>query len=690
MRCAVKIDLFVWDDDKHYSTNNSRFESLHWSLEVAASEATVRFPVAEEYEKLVWTYLYAKAWRGYTDKFVDPQIIAFLQDRINLGLYHPQEWDERIAVYDFMILHIADVKNLFGDGRIIPIYKIETLTSDGMDGLYFALDTDTENNFQIASILGYWPASHGYWVDEPIIEDHTGDGLPEIVVMPRGHSGSICHSSLHVMQWDGSQFVNLVGQPNGSIIGLGFCGDTWRFLPVEDNGSQSIQTQEFFAVDNSTTTLNRVFAWNQTKYVLQETIIQPISNDDPLDWIDYNFAVGEWETAVQTIEDLLAQWDTNLPPNVDPSYPDFLRFRQGWLYALNSQPENGRAVLQQLIDDPINPITPTLSLAAQAFLDLFQTDLDAYQACAAAQRVMLDALPEPSIYSAEYLAAWGYVRNDFPCNLSEAWDRLLEQTTEMKIEEAAIFLEGKGLQIVDNWSKDLNQDGQAELLFTIESPSVYQGATRKTWSIFKTEVGLQYVPLGFDGTSTTTWETALLQDGESPLHFVQVDETLHIIRFNIQEDEVTIQQFYRSELFYKVKSFALAEQDNVLMVTVDFSPSSIRFRQLLLRWNPAVEDFEIVGTDVPYYLGTSRYDLVEWAKVMLFEEERFENTAVMLSYFATNYEVELPETLYLLALAYELSGQEQEAVDTYWQLWRDFPESSFAVMAQRKLVPAEP
>lgn len=53
----------------------------------------------------------------------------------------------------------------------------------------------------------------------------------------------------------------------------------------------------------------------------------------------------------------------------------------------------------------------------------------------------------------------------------------------------------------------------------------------------------------------------------------------------------------------------------------------------------------------------------------------------MLSSYTANYEVELPEAYYLLALAFELSGQEQQAVETYWQMWRDFPDDSFAIMA---------
>lgn len=686
----TQIEHFVWDDDVHYSVNNDRFEALHGSLDVAASEAALRFQNSEKYEELVWTSLYAKARRWDNENgAVNALLIAFLQDRLDGGFYDPTEWGERVEIYDFVILHVADVENLFGDGRIIPIYKIETVISDGEDGLYFALNPDN-NGFQIISILGYWPAEWGYWVGEPIIGDHTDDGLPEIAIMPRGHSGSICYSWLYILQWDGTQFVNLVTRSDGSTIGLGVCGDTWRFLPVEENGSQSIRTEEFFVVGNTPTTLNQVFVWDQTKYTIEEVIIQPVSDNDPLEWIDYNVAIGEWETAVQATDDLLNQWGTNPPSSVGPSYPDFLRFQQGWLYAVNSQPENGRAALQQLIDEPVNPITPTLSLAAQAFLNMYQTDSGLYQACNAARKIMIAAFPEPSNYSADYLAAWGYANSGFPCDSSEAWQILLEQTRLMESEEAISFLQVHGVSIVDITFSDLDGDGNDETLFTIESAATFRGVSRSTYAFFETEPGLTRVSLGFDATSVTQWETALAQDKNAPLHFVLDDEALLIFAVNIQENEVTVQQYFRTESFYNAENFALVEQSDSIVLTIDFVPTTYRPRQMSFRWNPQIEDFETVATDTPYFLGRSIYDLVAQAKIMLFEEERIEETAVMLSYYTANYEVELPEVYYLLALAYELSGQEQQAVETYWQLWHEFPDDSFASMARRKLVPAEP
>lgn len=45
-----------------------------------------------------------------------------------------------------------------------------------------------------------------------------------------------------------------------------------------------------------------------------------------------------------------------------------------------------------------------------------------------------------------------------------------------------------------------------------------------------------------------------------------------------------------------------------------------------------------------------------------------------------------PYLLYLLGLAYELTGDKSSAVHSYWQLWHDYPENPYALIAQRKLL----
>jgi hypothetical protein len=49
--------------------------------------------------------------------------------------------------------------------------------------------------------------------------------------------------------------------------------------------------------------------------------------------------------------------------------------------------------------------------------------------------------------------------------------------------------------------------------------------------------------------------------------------------------------------------------------------------------------------------------------------------------------VHFTRLLYLLGLNYELIDDDEKAVQIYYQLWRDYPDSAFAVMARAKLAP---
>jgi hypothetical protein len=49
-----------------------------------------------------------------------------------------------------------------------------------------------------------------------------------------------------------------------------------------------------------------------------------------------------------------------------------------------------------------------------------------------------------------------------------------------------------------------------------------------------------------------------------------------------------------------------------------------------------------------------------------------------------------PYMRYLLALAYEMSGRTEEARDTYFALWQDYPSNIFGLTAEHRLIPARP
>jgi tetratricopeptide (TPR) repeat protein len=50
----------------------------------------------------------------------------------------------------------------------------------------------------------------------------------------------------------------------------------------------------------------------------------------------------------------------------------------------------------------------------------------------------------------------------------------------------------------------------------------------------------------------------------------------------------------------------------------------------------------------------------------------------------------MPRSYYLAGLSYELAGNQEKAIEIYWQLWHDFPDSHYARLAEFKLEPISP
>ena len=44
----------------------------------------------------------------------------------------------------------------------------------------------------------------------------------------------------------------------------------------------------------------------------------------------------------------------------------------------------------------------------------------------------------------------------------------------------------------------------------------------------------------------------------------------------------------------------------------------------------------------------------------------------------------------IIGLSYELSGDQQKAAQIYWEIWHDFPDSHYALLARYKLEPVKP
>lgn len=102
-------------------------------------------------------------------------------------------------------------------------------------------------------------------------------------------------------------------------------------------------------------------------------------------------------------------------------------------------------------------------------------------------------------------------------------------------------------------------------------------------------------------------------------------------------------------------------------------------------------EFVEIDYHAPNSLGIPFDEAFTLAETLIFEEQDYATTVSVLTVILNELDPDdwrvrrLPEMLYFLGLAYELQGQEDEAVAAYWQLWHDYPTDPYALMAAAKL-----
>ncbi len=86
------------------------------------------------------------------------------------------------------------------------------------------------------------------------------------------------------------------------------------------------------------------------------------------------------------------------------------------------------------------------------------------------------------------------------------------------------------------------------------------------------------------------------------------------------------------------------------------------------------------------YLVDSGPSALEQAETALLEKGNPTEAIPLLLAILSSPDLRDPsDVMYMLGLAYELTGDQDMAVQTYWKLWQGYPGSSYARLAQSKL-----
>ncbi|MEW5871127.1 MAG: tetratricopeptide repeat protein [Chloroflexota bacterium] len=692
---------------------HGNFSAVQLAVNLAAREALLRFPILPEREPVRWleafsdTLLNAGAshrWLFFDESLSsarrDEWLAAEIEQRLNQGRLDPLDLDSGLVPLGFdaqpayfasrehkdFMPTLSLVYNLFGDGR--PVYLWLIGDSQGADptGLYVAVAQQSDGLFRVVPLHSAWqfPYDGGMELDAL---DLTGDGQPEVIVYVSNGEFGYNSSRTLIYQWRGDHFVEVLHGNLDSNDALMFPDDGWEFAAPAEDGTVDIQV-DFGGMCRPIS--HGLLHWNGEWMEVARRWAD-------LSVVDYAM---EFEQAAELVSPLQAILD-HPPEDPEPSFADLVRFQLAMALAQQSKAAEAREVLQSIVAAPADPDYPLVSRAAAVFLENYQGDADVYRSCQAALLQMYDPI-RPALENPEEvdlfeitLDAWGYsTSHRLLCGLRPAFRLLVASLDPGPGSDAPAVLSQAGVSIAYAAQRDLDGDGRLDWLLVTDSRG--EGPAAEAWVLLGLPDGYQVVPvleyewqpltLGFGQPDLTTrLETLRLPGSQQPGQVLQIGRNLWVWRVHRKDQTAEIEvllNLSEPDLPYVDRFEIQAGEAEVWVFNDSYHP---RPKWSVYAWQERAGGFSHIDPleRLVFELGRPQEAVpaiqteLAWLKKDL--------------PYGYDYPAQAARLTYLLGLSYELSGNQNNAVRAYLEVWRQYPETAFALLARARLEPgAEP
>jgi hypothetical protein len=586
-----------------------------------------------------------------------------------------------------------------------------------------------------------------YWGEQSVgIYDLNANGIPEVGIHDSYWGTGMshyCEENLNVYEWQGDRFVNLTP---GLSTSAGTDGGGCLDFQFEEgpNGIQSITTGNWIAsycsTDNAVNIgspdIVRRYEWNGVFFELADVEISPMETSMwegaplhcRLNWVNEVGVTND--QAFNLLPTLLADNDpehvAGYIDNFGPAYLDFFNFKLGTWYAMRGQQTRALALLTQVRDNPANNNYDTASKLAAAFLQTYP-EQSPYASCLLTNEVI-------SIYdyrSGDYLdivameEEWGFsdpqwmfgggyavlfngtgAREDTPniCNLSSAFALMVRRQVFTGGSELADWLKMQRIPYTGLIEKDVNQDGLRDWIVALgtgrsQSLDLWVLLNKGNFiqPLFVEDLGIPMtnLPVAFDTfqphSSAPMLNVYLSPDDFLVFQVIGNGENVGIhnlpvkynwdqsyLGFTIQPASTDFEQEGAQELFIEKSGEGLSWQDDWEVYRWDSS-----FNTLTLSSYPEFEqEQQILGVENILFNHAKPLDAITTLNQLLSNEYDLLDTQ-MDAY--NSLPIVRPYLLYLLGLAYEMSENQEGAVDTYWALWNEYPLHPLSYVVQQRM-----
>lgn len=706
---VAEAQEFLWN----FYTSEFSGDRFEYSV-LVNRETLLRFPDSLHWTEIAWELIQIEFHPLVPNRVSNTLLPPLLEHALNVESVSPRQLDNYLQQRGFYLYPLQPADNVLPNQESGTLLLMVSAGWGGPfeTGVLLLLTGDQAGAYQITMIQAIG-GSHPDYELLPV-EDRNGNGIAEVGLVTLEYSSGIpspCGTHLTLLEWHTDEgFTNLVPDVQEFVTSShkSQCKDLWHFeINPDEEIPRLIERRQYITGDGCPKLVHRItYVWDGQEYAWQKAEIEPLPAESSaicaIQWADEANETND--QAVSILEDALTDWPTAMDELWGPASADYFRLKLGIWYDWRGESLLARQMIQSVRDRPAAPEYTLAAELARDYLARRQSSYALYAACAAANQTYGTALDEiPFVDSGRdltvMLETWGFAAPKWwaygpppICNVHTAFQADAQMLLPESRQQAVMdWLNGMGIPWTAVSAADVNQDGLNDwLILTDLSPVAHLW---QLWTLVQNETG--YTPLYTTNLYTDerpsgiTYRSSPLPSELGTINIVAGSNALTAFTLVPHGDGWRVREllYYGGET--AVTDIRLTQTDTTFSLYITTNNNQHQYD-----WSTTRATLTYAASHPP-----TQAEQIDHLEQLIFQQSGYQEAITQIQTLLTQGIVEPqtwntpdPETAhiephlrYLLGLCYELLGDTENAISAYWQVWHDFPDTPYALIARRKL-----
>jgi hypothetical protein len=738
------FDALAWMKDliknghfgSDYGPSQSPYDRSHYEegLTTLQREMLMSFPeLGRADQQLPWDLAREAIDAHFDDGIINyspDDLTKLLEMGLNDGEIPRGRVSEWLSSAGFPVTVHLEAENLFGKDQPGEVDQINFTGSNYENLGVLAIGATNDGKFIVR------PVSHSLvftWKNEENISlaDHNHSGQAEVIIEVSGVGSHASWSDIEIYEWQGDlvtgQFALLNPTADRCFISSdwNYCDPNWIFRAREDQPDiedlvKSVRYSNPCQIKEADAVYETRYEWNGGRYQWMSEGWSPYSGTDSvdcrLDWAE--IVGGDNRQAYDFIQNVLQNWaaSSTIEESWGPAAEDYFRFKLGVLDEQGGNTAEAIPALKAVRDHPRHPEYSMASRMARAYLEKLPIS-GPFGACLAAKWVVnsgYSSFQSTTEYSSapdlqDAIGQWGFGNSALwdegtssICSEDTSFRRSMQLLNPHSTTQLADWFIAANLPIESIEKRDLNGDQIDDWLVVFNNyPAIDDYNLYYVWALLRNGEGITPVRINQGSTQYFSAGPLITRPTDQGLiHAIGIGDNLDVFRLiNSQDTWGTETLFpYLDDGTKRILHYSLIPQSDPFSIHLEYKNSVFGIggviEQETFHWdtssqwwapsNQAPLPQKQALQQIQSLLFTQKnYPAAKQAIHELLARQILES----IDCWPCNYPpIIRPYLLYLEGLCDELSGDGKAAIQSYWQVWNQYPASPFAYIVRLKLI----